>query len=290
MVHKKRVLVTGAAGSIASQVLPAFRERYDLVLLDTKATDRDGQPVDGVTVADVSDRDRRKYEGYFEGADAVVHLAYVHTNGDNVDKYFVESGNVDMAYNVYRAAYDAWVPRVVFASSCHAVDWYTKLLETRRIETLDLDVIPLSDQFYGWSKAAYEHLGFVFASGGLGRKMGVVLVRIGAPNDGKITNNRSPKGLKSYLGSYISPRDLAQLFVKSIDAPKIENEDGVPWLVVYGISNNTRAYWSLANARSFLGYEPEDDSESKFAHVVQEVLLGADDTERTGRLGVRSSE
>ncbi len=31
---KPRVLMTGAAGYISSQLLPAFRERYDLVLLD----------------------------------------------------------------------------------------------------------------------------------------------------------------------------------------------------------------------------------------------------------------
>lgn len=290
MASKKRVLVTGASGTVASQLLPALRERYDLVLLDTRDTDRDGHPVEGVTVADVSDRDRRKYEGYFEGADAVVHLAYVHTNGANVDKYLIERGNVDTAYNVYRAAFDAGVPRVVFASSCHAADWYTGLLETREMEVLSPDMAPLSEQFYGWSKATYEHLGFVFASGSLGRKMGVVLVRIGTPNDGKITNNRSANGLKTYLGSYISPRDLTQLFVKSIETPNIDNDSGVPWLVVYGISNNTRAYWSLTNTRAVLGYEPEDDSESKFTAVVQDVILNHGGEEQAGRLGARSGE
>ena len=42
----------------------------------------------------------------------------------------------------------------------------------------------------------------------------------------------------------------------------------MPWQVVYGISNNTRV-WSLANARKVLGYEPEDDSEVKFAKDIQ---------------------
>ena len=37
---KMRVLVTGAAGYIASQMLPTFRERYDLVLVDVTDTDR----------------------------------------------------------------------------------------------------------------------------------------------------------------------------------------------------------------------------------------------------------
>jgi nucleoside-diphosphate-sugar epimerase len=38
-----RVVVTGATGYIASQLLPVFRQRYDLVLLDVKKTGRDGR-------------------------------------------------------------------------------------------------------------------------------------------------------------------------------------------------------------------------------------------------------
>ena len=43
-----KVVVTGAAGYIASQLLPAFRERYDLVLLDNREHTRDGALVEGV--------------------------------------------------------------------------------------------------------------------------------------------------------------------------------------------------------------------------------------------------
>src|SRR5262249_39030976 len=84
---------------------------------------------------------------------------------------------------------------------------------------------------------------------------------------------------------YISPRDLTQLFSKAIDTPHIENEHGVPWQVVYGISNNTRAFWSLANARKVLGYEPEDDSEVKFAKDIQGFLVGDGATGGLGRVG-----
>src|SRR5438045_41594 len=45
---KRRVLVTGACGYIAAQLLPALRERYDLALLDTRTEDRHGHPVEGV--------------------------------------------------------------------------------------------------------------------------------------------------------------------------------------------------------------------------------------------------
>lgn len=32
----------------------------------------------------------------------------------------------------------------------------------------------------------------------------------------------------------------------------------------YGISNNTRMFWDISNARQVIGYEPKDDSEQAF--------------------------
>ena len=90
---------------------------------------------------------------------------------------------------------------------------------------------------------------------------------------------------KRHLGAYVSARDLAQLFVKSIEVPEIENEDGVPWLVVYGISDNTRAFWSLSNARRVLGYTPKDDSEVKFAKDIRDYLINKPANDGVGRLG-----
>ena len=39
---KRRVVLTGAAGYISSQLLPVFRERYDLVLLDLTKEGKQG--------------------------------------------------------------------------------------------------------------------------------------------------------------------------------------------------------------------------------------------------------
>jgi hypothetical protein len=115
--------------------------------------------------------------------------------------------------------------------------------------------------------------------------MGVVMVRIGAPRELDITLYKGdPMTYKRDLGAYISPRDLTQLISKAIDTPHIENEHGVPWQVVYGISDNTRAFWSLANARKVLGYEPEDDSEVKFAKDIQGFLVGDGATGGVGRV------
>ena len=132
MAGKLKVLITGASGYVASQMLPEYRERYDLVLVDVKNTDRDGEVVDGVVVADLADPDRSRYEHLFDGVDSVIHLGYMRSEPGGVfgsetpqiDRFDVELANVRMANNVYRAAYDAGVRRVVAASSNHAADWY----------------------------------------------------------------------------------------------------------------------------------------------------------------------
>ena len=298
----KKVLMTGAAGYIAGQLLPTFRERYPMVLIDVKRKNMEGEPVEEVQIADLVDPDRSKYANHFQGVDAVVHLGYVRRQGDPLDDFFPEKQNVEMAYNLMRAAYDAGVPRVVVASSNHAADWYEHvLIHRRKMEVLEPYTLPLSANFYGWAKATYEHMGFLFASGlqdqmgrerhtsseAVGRKMGVVMVRIGAPRELEIAKYQGdPATYKRDLGAYISARDLAQLFVKAIETPNIDNEHGIPWQVVYGISNNTRSFWSLSNARRVLDYQPEDDSEVKYAQDIQGFLVGEGATGGIGRLGI----
>jgi NAD+ dependent glucose-6-phosphate dehydrogenase len=295
MTGKRRVLVTGASGEIASQILPELRRRHELVLLDVRVTDRQGRDVGDVRLADLTDPDRRRYQHHFEGIDTVVHLGYKHPGSaawgadlPPAERFEGELVNVRMAQNVYRCALDEGARRVVMASSNHAADWYEhRLIHSRQREMVYPSDLPLSDNLYGWAKAAYELLGFVYASGELGRRLEVVQVRIGAPRDvsgrhyeGALAEQHvGPDGsglanFKRDLGAWISPRDLAQLFWRAVEAADIADAHGVPWLVVYGISDNTRAFWSLENARRLLGYAPEDDSEVTYAEDIRRLLTG----------------
>ena len=138
---KRRVLVTGACGYIAAQLLPALRERYDLTLLDTRTKDRDGRPVEDVQLADLTNPDLEANRSYFRGIDSVVHLGYIHPStgqgSPTIELYRAERTNVDMAFHVFQLAMEEGVRRVVVASSNHAADWYEHLLHAKIKDVVD---------------------------------------------------------------------------------------------------------------------------------------------------------
>ena len=279
---KRRVLITGASGEVSRQILPAFRERYDLTLLDTRLAPH----ANDIIEADVSDPDVDKYRKHFKGIDAIVHNVRSIKPGvgtsapwhwlkerpglEPVEGYFVERTSVDMAFNVLRLAMEEGVRRVVITSSNHAADWHETKLHDGRLDMAGPDTYPLSDNFYGWAKATYEHLGFIFATGRLGRVVENVQVRVGAPRPIRASDfSGDETSYKRNLGAYISERDMQQLYRKSIEVEDISNDDGIPHQIFYGVSNNTRAFWSITNARKVIGYAPEDDSEQVFAEDIR---------------------
>ncbi len=276
---KKRVVVTGAAGYVAQRMLPELRERWDLVLLDVRPTTREGKTVPGLMVADLTKPDRNAYRQHFRGADAVIHCGFVSaprldatTWQDNSDaKFWAEHTNVALAYNVCRVALEEGVRRVVVCSSNHAADYYERLVWDGRLDMVTPEMPPRSDNWYGWAKAAYELLGFVFATGKVdGRKLEIVQWRIGGPRDDDI-DRVEPGDIKVMhraLGAYLSKRDQVQQAVRMVETEDIRDEHGVPFLIVYGISGNTHRFWSIASARIKLGYAPEDDSQVSFADKI----------------------
>ena len=74
---KKRVVVTGASGYIVQRMWSEMSERYDIVALDSRATTAEGGQIPGIHVCDLTERDRDSYREHFQGADAVIHSAFV---------------------------------------------------------------------------------------------------------------------------------------------------------------------------------------------------------------------
>lgn len=300
-----KVLVTGASGRVARLGIAGLAGRHRLRLTDLG--DQPKLPANAEYIScDLSACDDATLSALFADVETVIHSAYAHSSSEKdvyspnppqIDRFEVELENIRVAQRIYRQAFDAGVRRIVMVSSNHAADWYEHArIHERKRDMIAPGDLPLSDNFYGWAKAAYELLGFPYACGTFGRALEVVSLRIGSPYpidpsryrpesgtpEMSLKKPNGAAGFKRALGAFLSDRDCAELFRAAVEAPEINGEQGVPWLVAYGISDNTRAYWSLRSAREGLGYAPCDDSELLYSDAIRELLVG---TGAAGRLG-----
>ena len=266
----------------------ALSTHYDVVPLDRRSKAKDSAEVPHLRIVDLANNDRSLYREHFKGAETVVHCALARASDQRDEsvmngfeaRFQTELTNVSMAYNVYQAAVEENVGRVVMASSNHATNFYENLIWNDRWDFITPEMLPRSENYYGWAKSACEELGFVFATGGGSpRRLEVVQIRIGDVNDNPFIHAVDPsdlKGIHRRLGAYLSRRDQAQLFIKSIDAPDILDASGVPFQIFYGISANSHRFWSIANAREVIGYAPEDNSQVEFGDQLATMLGSLD--------------
>ncbi len=282
----RRVVLTGAAGYVAQRMFSDLSQRWTLVPIDIRDTTRDGKKIPGMVIADLTQPNRDLYRKHFRGADAVIHCGFVspagldattwQNNGDA--KFWAEHQNVALAYNVYRTALEEGVGRVVVCSSNHAADYYERLVWAGKLDMVTPEMPPRSDNWYGWAKAAYELLGFVFATGQVdGKRLEIVQWRIGGPRDDDIDHVKAGdiKVMHRALGAYLSQRDQVQQAIRMVETEDIRDEHDVPFLIVYGISGNTHRFWSIANAREKIGYSPDDDSQVNFADKIAAIARAA---------------
>ena len=155
-----KVLVTGASGRLGSVVCKRLLEGgHDVLGTDQKF----GKDL-GVSqrVADL--RDAQALYGLLEGRDAVVHLGNFPNLSAGPSPQAVLTDNTTMNVNVFRAAVDLGVRRIVFASSVQAM---IRLEEGRPLEPpYGLPYFPLDGDapadpgynFYGLSKELGERV------------------------------------------------------------------------------------------------------------------------------------
>ena len=235
MIHT-RVLITGAAGGIGSYLRKAFADRYLMRLVDiVEIDDPQGHEV---MKADITDLDQMRHA--CEGMDVVVHLAACPDASADFDTLLPL--NIGGTYNVFQAAKDEECRRVVFASSIHAMLGYPRELSARS----DMPVNP--PNFYGVTKCFGEALARCYAHDGLSS----VAIRIGAIRLQDNPDLQRPAAERGEGEAWISQRDLAQLFQRSIDA------EGVDFAIVHGQSGQKKPYLDISHAREILGYEPQD--------------------------------
>ena len=227
----KRVLLTGAAGRIATAVRPVLRELADEVVLTDQAEPAELGPGERFARAELADP--RAWDLLASGCDAIVHLGAV---ADEAAFDVLAGPNLHGSFHVFEAARRAGVRRVVAASSGRVTGFYPVG------ERLDGNTTPRPDGLYAATKAFAEALGRLYAD-----KFGleVVALRIG-------TFEERPRTTRD-LSTWLSHDDARRLIRAALTGP-VEG-----FLAVYGVSANTRGWWDLPPG---LGYEPVDDAEA----------------------------
>jgi nucleoside-diphosphate-sugar epimerase len=250
---KLKVLITGSNGLIGTTLAAAFKDKYRLSGLDV--TRPDGEGGIPTTVADGSELD--SILPAFKGIDAVVHLAAnapVSTPWPDVLK-----NNIATTHNVYEAARQNGVKRIVFASSNHAVGLFENDEPYRSIvagkydglkpggfKRVDHTVPVRPDSDYGISKVFGEATGRYYSE-----QFGleVACLRIGTVN-----RHNSPTQSVRHFATWLSHRDLVQLVDRCLTAP-------LKFDIFYGVSNNLWRFWDTSHGAEVVGFQPKDNAE-----------------------------
>ena len=235
----QRILLTGAAGKVGTLLRPRLaRPGRTLRLFDPVAPGPlDGTGAEETVVASVDDPDAA--EAACAGVDAIVHLGGQSKEADAAEVLRV---NAYGTYCLLEAARRHGVRRVVLASSSHAAGFHARD-DAAYPEGLPADLPARPDTLYGWSKAAVEAAGSLYADR---FGMHVICLRIGLWFP-------TPPHLRG-LATWLSPDDGARL----IEACLATERPG--FRIVWGVSRNTRRWWSLAEGEK-IGYFPKDDAE-----------------------------
>lgn len=218
---------------------------HDVVALNRR-------PVEGVRSFQADINDLAAIRPAFDGVDTVVQLAAYMGN----DPYGQMLTNVRGVYNVFEAAREAGVKRVVFGSSGSTVIGHAREPEFRPLLEARWDDVPeprptlthlttaRPDSVYGAVKVFGEALGRYYSDV---HGMSVLCIRIGpvVPEDW-------PRDSR-HAAAYCSHRDVVQMIGRCVDAP-----DSLRYDILYAVSDNRGRYRDIEHAREAVGYVPLD--------------------------------
>lgn len=228
------ILITGAGGRIGTMLRKRLAAPGRVLrLLDIAPLE--AGPAEEAITASVTDMSAMR--AACDGAQAVIHLGGIPSEAPWERILDV---NIHGTYVTFEAAQQAGVPRVIFASSNHAVGF-----TPRSAFPVPDYAFPAPDTYYGVSKVSGEALAALYHHR---YGMDAICVRI-------LSCFERPENPRM-LSTWLSPDDAGRLFDACLTAPS------PGFRVIYGVSANTRGGWvSLEEARA-LGYEPRDDAET----------------------------
>lgn len=238
----QHLVITGGAGRVATSLRPRLaREGRSMLLLDIRGPQPTADDAAGESSALVGVDDLAALTAAFQGAAAVIHLG-----GHSSERPWAEilHTNINGTHNVFEAAHRAGVPRVLVASSIHAVGYHPA-------HSVVEEPVPAGrpDGFYGVGKVAMEALGSLYAD-----RLGLKVLSLRIANFAERPN--SQRGLSLWL----SPNDLA----RAVEAFLLDSTPG--HRIAWGVSNNTRRLLDPSAGIAF-GFAAVDDAE-QFADEV----------------------
>lgn len=235
----KKLVLTGAAGRLGSYLREPLSKICD-ELVSTDIAEDVGALYEGERYVAADLADMNAMLDLLQGADMVVHFG---ANSDEASFEDLLAPNFIGAYNIWEAAYQNKVRRVIYASSIHAVGMHKKT------DFIGTDAPHRPDTFYGLAKCFAEDLASLYWDK---RQIESVCMRI--LSCAQVNNARA-------VGSWLSYEDLIQMVQRAIEAPV------TGFTVIYGVSNNDRATVDNTNA-TFLGYCPKDNAEQFAAQFI----------------------
>jgi uronate dehydrogenase len=236
-----RILITGAAGRIGKCLRAGLKENGNRLRLTDIADLGEAGEDEEIVVLDLANLDNAlKVAG---GVDAIVHLASL--VGAELAWNDVLRNNIETTYNIFEAARQKGVKRVVFASSIHFHGFLRRNIQG------SANVQYRPDSLYGLAKVFGEATGRLYAD-----KYGLEVVCL------RIASFRPRPTLKRELGTWLSPNDAVRLFKASLTAPDVHFE------ILYGVSKNSLGLYEMGRSAE-LGYFPEDDSGAFTPEILQ---------------------
>ena len=228
----KKIVLTGAAGRLGGYLRKPLAAKCE-TLISTDIAPLTDSLIKGESFVQADLADYAKMAEIIKGADMVVHFG-----GHPDEKRFEDilHANIIGCYNIWQAAHEAGVRRIVYASSIHAVGLHPKTT------AINIHTPHRPDSYYGLAKCFAEDMAKLYWD-----KKGLEAVCLRILSCANVTNSRA-------LGSWLSYDDLIHLVERAVDTPT------TGFAVIYGVSNNDRSPVDNSGA-SFLGYRPRDNAE-----------------------------
>lgn len=254
--RKKKVLVTGASGLIGGLVIEHLGDRYELTGLARR-------PVDAIPSLQADITDAEGIKPAFEGVHTVLHLAAA-TAGLTELWEPTMAITVQGTLNVYEAAREAGVKRVVFMSSGNTQlgymfdqgQPYWKLANMREDDPdfptewrmITLEDGPYPNNPYAVGKLFGEHVGRLYADL---HGISSLVIKLG----GVLQENRPH--VRGIWPGFLDQMDAIDMIDRCIGAP-----DELMYDVFNAISNNKWRWREIEHGADVLGWTPKGSAEA----------------------------